>query len=140
MGEVDAESAIELAGFAAFDEGDGFVVGREASVAGDSALELAEFGAVDFEERRNRRGTNMIASRTAAVALTRKSLLARGRGLGEMTRRGLPMVAFTCGSDATGIGAREGCGVRERGALGEALGETGESGTASGSISGSDWR
>ena len=140
LGELDAELAFELAGSAAFVDGARFVAGRELSVAGDVALELAEFGAVDFDERRIRRGTNMIARRTAAVALTRKSLLARGCGLGEMTRRGLPMVAFTCGSDVTGIGAREGCGVAERGALGGALGETGERGTASGSISGSGGR
>lgn len=46
-----------------------------------------------------------------------------------MTRRELPMVALTCGSDLTGMGARE--------AMGAAFGETGESGTESGSICGS---
>jgi len=139
LGEAGAELAFELAGFAAFKDGDGFVVAREVSVAGEVALELAEFGAVDFDERRIRRGTKMIAKRTAAAALTRKSLLERGCGLGEMTRRALPMVALTCGSELTGIGAREGCGVAVREGLGEAFGEIGESGTASGSISGSGW-
>ena len=75
---------------------------------------------------------------TAAAALTIKSLLERrGVGFGVMTRRGLPMVAFTCGSEATGMGAREGALV---GALGEALGEMGESGTESGSMWGSGSR
>lgn len=140
LGKAGAELAFELAGFAEFEDGDGFVVAGEVSVAGEVALELAEFGAVDLDERRIRRGTKMMARRTAAAALTRKSLLERGCGLGEMTRRALPMVALTCGSELTGIGAREGSGVAVREALGEALGETGESGTASGSISGSGWR
>jgi len=140
LGETGAELALEFAAFAEFDDGDGFAVARELSVAGEVALELVEFGAVDLDERRMRRGTKMIARRTAAAALTRKSLLERGCGLGEMTRRALPMVALTCGSELTGIGAREGCGVAAPEALGEALGETGESGTASGSISGSGWR
>lgn len=48
-----------------------------------------------------------------------------------MTRRVLPMVALTCGSDLTGMGAR---------AMGAAFGETGESGTESGSICGSGAR
>jgi len=55
-------------------------------------------------------------------------------------RRGPPMVAFTCGSEVTGM--------RERGTCGAGFdadgdldgGETGESGTASGSISGNDSR
>jgi len=140
LGETGAELALEFAAFAEFDDGDGFAVARELSVSGEVALELVEFGAVDLDERRMRRGTKMIARRTAAAALTRKSLLERGCGLGEMTRRALPMVALTCGSELTGIGAREGCGVTAPEALGEALGETGESGTASGSISGSGWR
>ena len=66
---------------------------------------------------------------TAAAEPTKKSLLERGAGLGEITRRELPMVAFTCGSEVTGMGAREGCGAD--------FGETGESGTDSGSICGS---
>jgi hypothetical protein len=97
---------------------------------------FAELGAADLDERRIRRGTKMMARMTAAAVLTRKSLFERGCGLGEITRRALPMVALTCGSEVTGIGAREGCGVTLR----EALGETGESGTARGSISGSGWR
>lgn len=135
LGEAGAELASELAAFAEFEDGDGFVAAREFSVAGEVALELA-----DLDERRIRRGTKMMARRTAAAALTRKSLLERGCGLGEMTRRALPMVALTCGSELTGIGAREGCGVAAREGLGDAFGETGESGTASGSISGSGWR
>ena len=71
-----------------------------------------------------------MARMTAAAAPTRKSLLERGDGLGEMTRRELPMVAFTWGSEVTGMGAREGCGA----ALDRVGGATGESGTASGSI------
>ena len=140
LGDVGVEFAFDFPAFAGFEDGDGFVMAREFSVAGEVALELAEFGAVGFDERRMRRGTKMIARRTAAAALTRKSLLERGCGLGEMTWRALPMVALTCGSELTGIGAREGCGVAAREGLGEALGETGESGTASGSISGSAWR
>ena len=141
LGEAGAELVFESAAFAELEDGDGFVVAREFSVAGEVALELAEFGAGDLDERRIRRGTKMMARRTAAAALTRKSLLERGCGLGEMTRRALPMVALTCGSELTGIGAREGCGVAVRARLGEeAFGETGESGTASGSISGSGWR
>ena len=143
LGDVGAELVSESAGFAAlaeFEDGDGIAVAREFSVAGEVALELVEFGAVDLDERRIRRGTKTMARRTAAAALTRKSLLERGCGLGEMTRRALPMVALTCGSELTGIGAREGCGVAVREGMGEAFGETGESGTASGSISGSGWR
>ena len=143
LGDVGAELVSESAGFAAlaeFEDGDGIAVAREFSVAGEVALELVEFGAVDLDERRIRRGTKTMARRTAAAALTRKSLLERGCGLGEMTRRALPMVALTCGSELTGIGAREGCGVALREGMGEAFGETGESGTASGSISGSGWR
>jgi hypothetical protein len=136
LGEAGAELASELAAFAAFEDGDGFVAARGFSAAGEVAPELA-----DLDERRIRRGTKMMARRTAAAALTRKSLLERGCGLGEMTRRALPMVALTCGSELTGIGAREGCGVAVREGLGEeAFGETGESGTDSGSISGSGWR
>ena len=135
-GDVGVEFAFDFATFAEFEDGDGFGLDG----AGEVALALAELGAEDLDERRIRRGTKMIARMTAAAVLTRKSLLERGRGLGEMTRRGLPMVALTCGSDVTGIGAREGCGVAVREALGEALGEIGESGTASGSISGSGWR
>jgi hypothetical protein len=141
--DVGAELGFEFAGFAAFaefEDGDGFALAREFSVAGEVALELVEFGALDLDERRIRRGTKMMARRAAAAALTRKSLLERGCGLGEMTRRALPMVALTCGSELTGIGAREGCGVAVREGMGEAFGETGESGTASGSISGSGWR
>jgi hypothetical protein len=70
---------------------------------------------------------------TAAAAAATKSLLERrGVGFGMMTRRGLPMVAFTCGSEVTGMGAREGCAFA--GAFGATLGETGESGTESGSM------
>jgi len=135
---VSELASVDFAAFAEFEEGDGLALagGAEFLGTGEVALELAELGAVDLDERRIRRGTKMMARRAAAVALTRKSLLERGCGLGEMTRRGLPMVALTCGSDVTGIGAREGCGVAAR----EAFGETGESGTASGSISGIDWR
>jgi hypothetical protein len=142
LGDVGVEFTFDFAAFAEFEDGDGFALDGEAAFLGTGkvALELAELGAEDLDERRIRRGTKMIARMTAAAVLTRKSLLGRGRGLGEMTRRGLPMVALTCGSDVTGIGAREGCDGRVREALGEALGEIGESGTASGSISGSDWR
>jgi hypothetical protein len=141
-GDVGVEFAFDSAAFAEFEDGDGLALdgGAEFLGTGEVALELVEFGAEDLDERRIRRGTKMIARRAAAVALTRKSLLERGCGFGEMTRRALPMVAFTCGSDVTGIGEREGRGVAAREALGEALGETGESGTASGSISGSGWR
>jgi len=142
LGDMGAEFAFDFAAFAEFEDGDGFALDGEAEFLGTGkvALELAELGAEDLDERRIRRGTNMIARMTAAAALTRKSLLERGRGLGEMARRGLPMVALICGSDVTGIGAREGCDGTVREALGEALGEIGESGTASGSISGSGWR
>jgi hypothetical protein len=58
--------------------------------------------------------------------------LERGAGFGEMTRRELPMVALTCGSDLTGMGARA--------SFEAAFGETGESGTESGSICGSGSR
>jgi len=76
---------------------------------------------------------------TVAAALAIKSLLERrGVGFGVMTRRGLPMVAFTWGSELTGIGAREGCALV--GAFGEALGETRESGMDSGSMCGSGAR
>jgi hypothetical protein len=138
---VSELASVDFAAFAEFEDGDGLASdgGAEFLGTGEVALELVEFGAEDLDERRIRRGTKMMARRAAAVALTRKSLLERGCGLGEMTRRGLPMVALTCGSDVTGIGAREGCGVGAREALGEAFGETGESGTASGSISGSGW-
>lgn len=134
LGDVAEEFGFDFAAFAEFEDGDGFALDGEAefSGTGEVALASAEMGAEDLDERRIRRGTKMIARMTAAAALTRKSLLERGCGLGEMTRRGLPMVALTCGSDVTGIAARE--------ALGEALGEIGESGTASGSISGSGWR
>jgi hypothetical protein len=130
-------AAGEFAEFAEFEDADGFVLAaaEEFSVAGEEALELVEFGAEDLDERRIRRGTKIIARTAAAVALTRKSLLERGCGLGEITRRALPMVALTCGSEVTGIGAREGCAT-----LRDALGETGESGTESGSISGCGWR
>jgi hypothetical protein len=133
--EAGAEFAFELA---AFEDRDGFVTpgAEKFSVAEEEALELVGLGTVDLDERRIRRGTKMIARTMAAAILTRKSLLERGSGLGEMTRRALPMVALTCGSEVTGIGTREGCG----GTLRDALGETGESGTASGSISGSGWR
>jgi hypothetical protein len=143
LGDVGAGLVSECAGFAAlaeFEDGDGFAVAREFSVAVEVALELLELGAVDLDERSIRRGTKMMARRAAAAVLTRKSLLERGCGLGEMTRRALPMVALTCGSELTGIGAREGCGVAVREGMAEAFGETGESGTASGSISGSGWR
>ena len=132
-----ATFVFEFTAFVEFEDGDVFVApgAEEFSVAVEAALELAELGTDDLDERRIRRGTKMIAKTTAAVALTRKSLFERGGGFGEMTRRALPMVALTCGSEVTGIGAREGCGT-----LREALGETGESGTASGSISGSGWR
>ncbi len=93
--EAGAEFAVDFAAFVEFEEGDGLVLD----------------GAKDLDERRIRRGTKMIARMTAAVVLTRKSLLERGRGFGEITRRGLPIVALTCGSDVTGIGAREGCGA-----------------------------
>ena len=138
LGEAGAEFAFEFAAFRELEDRDGFVTPgeEEFSVAGEEALELAGLGTEDLDERRISRGTKMIARTMAAAILTRKSLLERGCGLGEMTRRALPMVAFTCGSEVTGIGTREGCG----GTLRDALGETGESGTASGSISGSGWR
>jgi hypothetical protein len=137
LDEGGATLVFEFTAFVEFEDGDGFAEpgAEEFSAAGEEALELAELGADDLDERRIKRGTKMIARTMAAVALTRKSLFERGGGFGEMTRRALPMVALTCGSEVTGIGAREGCGR-----LREALGETGESGTASGSISGSGWR
>ena len=142
LGDVGVEFAFDFTAFAEFEDGDGFALDGEAefSETREVALELAELGAEGLDERRIRRGTKMIARMTAAAVLTRKSLLERGRGLGEMTRRGLPMVALTCGSDVTGIGARAGCDGTVREALGEELGEIGESSTASGSISGSGWR
>lgn len=129
-------AAGEFGAPAEFEDGAVFVVERAEglSVTGKDVLLLVASGGEDLAERRIRRGTKMIARRAAAVALTRKSLLERGCGLGEITRRGLPMVAFTCGSEVTGIGARGGCA-----ALRGALGEIGESGTASGSISRSGW-
>lgn len=138
LGDAGAEFVFEFAAFAELEDGDGLVLpAAEWFSAGvEEALELAELGAAGLDERRIRRGTKMMARMTAAAALTRKSLFERGCGLGEITRRALPMVALTCGSEVTGIGAREGCGVTLR----EALGETGESGTARGSISGSGWR
>jgi hypothetical protein len=136
LGDAGAEFVVEFAAFAELEDGDGFVLAGEFSVPGEVALELAELGKEDLDERRISRGTKIIARMTAAAALTRKSLLERGCGLGEITRRALPMLALTCGSEVTGIGAREGCGVTLR----EALGETGDSGTARGSISGSGWR
>jgi hypothetical protein len=137
LGDAGAALVFEFAEFAELEDGDGLVLAAEVFSAGVAeALELAELGAADLDERRIRRGTKMMARMTAAAALTRKSLFERGCGLGEITRRALPMVALTCGSEVTGIGAREGCGVTLR----EASGETGESGTARGSISGSAWR
>jgi hypothetical protein len=136
LGDGGAELVFEFAAFAELEDGDGFVLAGEFSVTGEVALELAELGKDGFDERRIRRGTKMMARMTAAAALTRKSLLERGCGLGEITRRALPMVALTCGSEVTGIGTREGCSPTLR----EALGETGDSGTARGSISGSGWR
>jgi hypothetical protein len=135
LGDAGAEFVFAFA-FAELEDGDGFVLAGEFSVTAEVALELAELGKEDLDERRISRGTKIIARMTAAAALTRKSLFERGCGLGEITRRALPMVALTCGSEVTGIGAREGCGVTLR----ETLGETGESGTARGSISGSGWR
>lgn len=75
--------------------------------------------------------------------LTRKSLLARiVEGGGLLTRRGPPMLAFTCGSEDTGIRERWAGGVTfdipEERPVGERDGgDTGDSGTARGSISGS---
>ena len=98
-------------------------------------LTAQEDGAAEFDERSSMRGTKMMASRIAAAAATRKSVLERGRaGLGEMGRRGPAMVALTCGSVETGIGAREGVDFVLVG------GSTGESGTESGSICGSGAR
>jgi hypothetical protein len=77
----------------------------------------------------------------AAAALTRKSLLERLETGGLLMRRGPPMVAFTCGSEETGMRARGTCGAAAfdpDGCLDG--GETGESGTASGSISGNGSR
>jgi hypothetical protein len=92
--------------------------------AGERVAE--EAGAEELGERSNR-GTTRMARSTAAAALTRKSLLEREEvGSGAGTRRELPMVAFTWGSEETGMG--------------EAFGETGERGTASGSICGSGSR
>ena len=137
LGDVGVEFVFEFAAFAELEDGDGLVLAAaEGFFAGvEEALELAELGAADLDERRTRRGTKTMARMRAAAALTRKSLFERGCGLGEITRRPLPMLALTCGSEVTGIGAREGCGVTLR----EALGETGDSGTARGSISESGW-
>ena len=135
LGDTGAEFVFEFT-FAELEDGDGFVLAGEFSATGEAPLELAELGKEDLDERRISRGTKIIARMTAAAALTRKSLFERGCGLGEITRRALPMVALTCGSEVTGIGTREGCGVTLR----ETLGETGESGSARGSISGSGWR
>jgi len=120
----------EMGAPAELEDGNGLVVtgALEPVVEGVVLAEGAEFGAADCEERRIRRGTKRMARILAAAALTRKSRLERGGGLGEMTRRGLPMLALTCGSEETGMGARDGSGA--------GLGETGESGTARGSICG----
>ena len=112
LGDAGAEFVFEFAAFAELEDGAGLVLPAENPSAGvEEALELAELGAADLDERRIRRGTKMMARMTAAAALTRKSLFERGCGLGEITRRALPMVALTCGSEVTGIGAREGCGA-----------------------------
>jgi len=78
----------------------------------------------------------------AAAALTRKSLLERVETGGLLLiRRGPPMVAFTCGSEETGMRERGTCCAAFDPDDGDrAGGETGESGTASGSISGSGSR
>ena len=77
----------------------------------------------------------------AAAALTRKSLLERVETGGLLMRRGPPMVAFTCGSEETGMRERGiCCGAASGPDGGLDGGETGESGTASGSISGNDSR
>jgi hypothetical protein len=95
--EVGTALGFDFAALAEFEDVDGFALAgaEEFSATGEAALELLALGAEDLEERSSRRGTKMIASRMAAAALTRKSLLERGCGLGEMTRRGLPMVALT---------------------------------------------
>jgi hypothetical protein len=97
LGEVGAPFAFDFAARAEFADVDGFVLAgaEEFSVTGEAALELLALGAEDLEERSSRRGTKMMARRMAAAVLTRKSLLERGCGLEEMTRRGLPMVALT---------------------------------------------
>ena len=77
---VSELASVDFAAFAEFEEGDGLALagGAEFLGTGEVALELAELGAVDLDERRIRRGTKMMARRAAAVALTRKSLLERG--------------------------------------------------------------
>jgi len=108
----------------------------EFSGLAEAALEIEEFGAEELEERRKKRGMKRTASRIAAMALTRMSLLERWDTGAATTRRGPPIVAFTCGSEETGMLARVGCvEVYDRDG-----GDTGESGTASGSICGSGWR
>ena len=76
----------------------------------------------------------------AAAALTRKSLLERVETGGLLMRRGPPMVAFTCGSEETGMRERGTCGAASEPDGDLDGGETGESGTASGSISGNGSR
>jgi hypothetical protein len=108
--DAGAEFVFEFAAIEESEDGGRFAVAGAVgfSVAGEEALDLAESGRENREDRRIKRGRKTMASRTAAAALTRKSLLDRGDGLGEMTRRELPMVALTCGSDETGTDSRAG--------------------------------
>lgn len=76
----------------------------------------------------------------AAATLTRKSLLERVETGRLLMRRGPPMVAFTCGSEDTGMRERDTCGAAFDPDGDRDGGETGESGTASESISGNGSR
>lgn len=114
------------------EEGDRVFAGAEFSGATEELLEPAELGADRLVERRKNRGTNRIARSTAAAAPTSISVFEPEDLGGDGTLRGPAMVAFTCGSEETGIRVRAGFIV--------VFGETGESGTASGSICGNGWR
>lgn len=133
---LSADSGFEIGVRATgFDAADGFV---EAAVDGvpegvaEAEPEAVELGLEVFVERRKKRGRNKIANSTTAVAPT-STILFELEDLGGVgTRRGPAMVAFTWGSEETGIRVRGGGVVT--------FGETGESGTANGSICGSGCR
>ena len=70
LSDAGAEFVFEFAAFAELEDGDGFVLPGEFSVTGEVALELAELGKEDLDERRISRGTKIIPRMTAAAALT----------------------------------------------------------------------
>jgi len=114
------------------EEVDGVFAAAEFSGLEEATLELADFAVEGFVERKKYRGMKRIARRIAAAAPTSTSVFELEDLGGVETRRGPAMVAFTWGSEETGMRVRAG-GVA-------AFGEIGESGTASGSICGSGCR